>query len=676
MKKTAFCLLILVFFLPDLLAQDDTQKHFARQTSTPVIIDGVLNDSIWRKSEEINEFIVFQPGRLDQSLVQTSVKAAFDKKTLYVGFVCKDKEKDKIRALVKPRDGNIKTDDSVFILLDLFENIDNYFFFGVNTLGTQADGIIRKDGLMLNSEWNGDWEVRIQQSSDGWTAEIAINLTALMFVPEDGSSLGVSFSRVVPRLDSSFWTEPLDPAFRLSEMEGLGKLTLALVEKWVEAIPYVMVMSDREGTYIRAGIDVPLKFTNTISSQLTINPDFFTVEPDQEVFNLTRYELCLPEKREYFRKGLDKYQLLYEQLFYSKRIGDIYGGFAFFGEFGALDVSATSNQSIKNEEDTANFSVVRLNSRILGTSTVGLLAANKLINGQNFGTVGLDTHLSIFQNLSFKGQLALSYGDYGSENLTFSLFPSYETETFHFHIGYSQVGANFGDNANTVGYIWDDNRREVNSSLIKTFVMQKWGIEYIKYISNYDIFWGTDRTLRSWQIDQGLSLMKQNRFEVNIMHREEYKLFEEEFRNRATRLFIGLDTREWQLFNILLTFGYNFGRTFRLAEINKRLKITQKLFSEFAFQSFNHPCIGGNRTAKHWMIFVIRSTYNINRNIFLKGFFQYNELNKKSNLQIFLFYRFKQPAGMLQFGYQYGDPRYGVLGDKPQTLFVKCSYAF
>ena len=96
--------------------------------------------------------------------------------------------------------------------------------------------------------------------------------------------------------------------------------------------------------------------------------------------------------------------------------------------------------------------------------------------------------------------------------------------------------------------------------------MQKWGIEYIRYISNTNIFWGTQGILRSWHLNQGVSLLKQNMFELNVTHTQEYKLFEKEFRNSRTRLFMGFDTREWQLFNLILSMGRNYGQVFRLAE--------------------------------------------------------------------------------------------------------------
>jgi hypothetical protein len=288
----------------------------------------------------------------------------------------------------------------------------------------------------------------------------------------------------------------------------------------------------------------------------------------------------------------------------------------------------------------------------------------------------VNASFGVTEQLRVSGQFATSYGDYSDENITFSLVPSYNTETFHFHIGYIQVGKNFGENVNNVGYVWDDNRREIDSALDKAFVVQRGGIEHLKYSSAYNVFWGTDGTLRSWQIDQGFSLLKQNRFEINVMHTEEYKLFEQEFRNRRTRLFLGLDTREWQLFNIILTMGENYGRTFRLGELNKRFIVSRQFSFEYSLQFLTYPRIGGNRVDKQFMYHLLKVTHDFTQNLTFKGFVQYNEVIKKTNFQLHLLFRFRPPAGQLQFGLQKGSPLRGVVEDTPTALFIKCSYAF
>jgi len=92
--------------------------------------------------------------------------------------------------------------------------------------------------------------------------------------------------------------------------------------------------------------------------------------------------------------------------------------------------------------------------------------------------------------LQFTGQLAVSYGDHANDNIAFFLRPSYDSATGHFHVRYTHLGKYFGDNANAVAFIRDDNRREVDSALEKTFWIKSGPFERLEYGSNYNIYWG------------------------------------------------------------------------------------------------------------------------------------------------------------------------------------------
>jgi hypothetical protein len=678
---SAVLALFLVILLPLHGFQRETGTSFViRKESVGPVIDGVLSEALWNRTPELNHLLVLQPDRFTPEKIQTSVKVFLSENKLFVGLVCVDSEPEKIKAEISIRDGDIRVDDSLYVLLDLFENIDNYYFVAVNAAGTKTDGVVRKDGQVVNSQWNGDWEVAVQRTSQGWDAEFAIDLSTLMFLSTEGESFGLSVSRVVPRLDTSFWSEPMEPAFRAEDIQILDRLSVALAVKWIEAIPYIMPTVQEDGrTEIQVGIDIPFNFNPQVRSHITVNPDFFTVEPDRQVFNLTRYELDIPEQRTYLMDSSDIFGVSHEKLFYSKRLGDLYGGAKFHGRFGVFELSAMSNQAKKtpeSKEASANFSVLRLKSQLGKKSSLGILAANKAVGQENFGTAGLNAAFGLTDQLGISGQFAASHGKHSDENITFTIAPSYDTETFHFHAGFTHVGKNFGDNANSVGYVWDDNRREIDSVLEKSFVMQKWGIEFIRYTSRYNIYWGTQGTLRSWELNQGFSLLKQNMFELNVMHTQDFKLFEKEYRNNRTRLFMGFDTREWQLFNIILTMGKNFDQIFRLAELNKRFVISRQLSMEYVLQFLNTPHLGGNRSTKAWFFHLLKFTNTFSRKLSLEGFFQYSGEAEKTNVQLFLFYRFRGPSGLLQAGLQKGDPRYGLAEFSHTTFLIKCAYAF
>jgi hypothetical protein len=195
----------------------------------------------------------------------------------------------------------------------------------------------------------------------------------------------------------------------------------------------------------------------------------------------------------------------------------------------------------------------------------------------------------------------------------------------------------------------------------------------MRYTSRYNIFWTTDALLKSWEIDQGIALLKQNRFELRLDHTQEYKLFEKEFRNHRTRFFLGLDTKEWTLFNAIFSAGENFDNDFLLFELNKRHTIGQAFSFIYALQWLRTKFEERQQT---YQIHMLSADYKISNSLRLKGFFQVNSEIDKLNLQLFLFYRYKAPNCIFQVGYQRGDPRYRFVNEEQDTIFIKVLHEF
>jgi hypothetical protein len=83
-------------------------------------------------------------------------------------------------------------------------------------------------------------------------------------------------------------------------------------------------LEEKKSTDVEFGVDASYAFSQAVSGYLTVNPDFATVEADQEKINLTRFELNLPEKRNFFLEGSEIYRQRI-RLFYSRRVSDIHG---------------------------------------------------------------------------------------------------------------------------------------------------------------------------------------------------------------------------------------------------------------------------------------------------------------------------------------------------------------
>ncbi|NIM59849.1 MAG: hypothetical protein GTO16_13055 [Candidatus Aminicenantes bacterium] len=682
--------IVFIFLLFTILAksshpffnQEEIKEAIASKIDESIKVDGFLDESVWERAPEISDFIQFEPERGKPASLKTTVKILYDENFIYFGFLCYDPRPGRIAARMTKRDADLTDDDAVIVGLDTFYDRRNCYYFITNLLGTQHDGRITENGLTRETTWDGIWKSAGQKTDYGWSAEIAVDLSSLKYEPGKNKTWGFNVGRTVPRiLEWSFWTGPLESSTKVSQFGALRGLDLIRAEKKAQIIPHLISkIEEGEKSELEGGIDVRYAFSQMVSGNLTVNPDFATVEADQEQINLTRFELSLSEKRNFFLEGSEIYRQRI-RLFYSKRISDIYGGAKFYGKSGGYEFSGLSAQTKKDEslgEESANFTVFRLKKDIMKSSTIGFLAANKLVGGKNKGTAGIDTSLYFTDTFEFTGQFALSYGDYNKSNIAFFLRPSYDSATFHIHLRYTQLGRRFRDNANEVGFITDDNRHELDSRIEKIFWLKRWGFDRVEYNSNYNIYWGLDRNLRSWQIDQELSLDLQNKFSLDIELTSEYKaqddeLFEKDFRNHETEFELGYNTREWQHATISYGFGRNFDSDFQLIEGGFNYKLTRDFSLQYSLtRLIFEPDPEGETTWIH----VIRATNYFTNDLFVKVFYQINSAIDKKNIQVLFVYRFQPPFGSIQLAYQKGTARFGEKGTQGHTLFLKIAYMF
>ncbi|MFC2160628.1 DUF5916 domain-containing protein [Acidobacteriota bacterium] len=670
-----------------------------------IIIDGLLDESVWNRAPDASVFIQSHPDRDDPHKIQTTAKILYDETSLYISFLCYDSEPEKIIVGSIGKDIDLRATDSIYVLIDTVLDKNNYFYFALSVLGVKTDSQISKDGRTANYNWNGIWTSAIQKTDFGWTAELSIERSNFLNESEEIKRIGLSLSRVVPRLDSLFHSDQLDPAFNLDELKEIKELTLLSAseqrkaERRVEFTPYIMAgLESKKNGNLKAGVDIQFAFSRILSGHLAINPDYSTVEPDNERINLSPFELYFPEKRNFFMDGSNSNQQKFG-LFYSKRIGDIYGGVKLNRKFGASEFSFLSSQTKEGQyldEESANFSVLSLkNIKIFKSLSIGFTAANKLQGKENRGNAGIEVELDFTDRFKLLGQFALSYGDFKKNNEAFFVGPSYDSPTFHMHLFYKQIGKHFGDNANYVGFVPDDNRREFDAAINKTFLFKKGSFNQLRYISNYNLYLGMDGSLRSWQIDEGLFVdLRKSKFTLSILHTMEFKLNEyllepkivqipgkselvklyyKSFRNDRTQISSEFNNGEWKQFRLSASVGKNYGSPFQLFTISKKFELFKNFFSEYDFSYIFYTEENLHRSTS---IHLLKFTFYANENLFWKLFFQTNKERGKTNFQVMCIYKFKPPFGTIQLTYQEGQTLFEVRGPRNPTLILEIGYMF
>lgn len=645
----------------------------AGRAVTPPVIDGIIEDDEWAGASVAADFIQFEPQRGAPESHRTEARLLHDDATIYVAFQAWDDAP--IAAQLTNRDPDILQDDAFIILLDTFHDRQTAYYFAANALNTQADGRIANDGRTVDPLWDGTWQVAANRTDTGWTAEFAIPLNTIKYRSGDGVTWGINFGRSRrASLETSFWAGPLDNRQRVSQAGTVENLQVAAAPKPYQVIPYGLSIVPQEGeTDWQAGIDGRYEITSTSTAFGTFNPDYALIEADRERVNLTRFELSLPEKRQFFLESASNFRQRI-RTFYSRRIFDVTAGAQVLSKEGPWTITGLYTRAKpQDEEEDGDYGVVRV-QRDIGRSQVSVMGAGRYFDELGQGSIGLDTNLFFTDTFGMTGQLIQSFGEYDDGTLAGFIRPSYDSSTGHFHVRYTYMGRNFRENVNPIGFIRDDDRRELDSAVEKTFWPTGGAFERIEYDSNYNVYWATESsTMRSWKIDQGVDVQMRNRFSFGFDFSEEFKLFEKEFRNREYELEVGYNTREFES----VSFGYSFGKAFDsdfdLFEIAAAYKITEELAVEYELERLLLDPDPENETT--W-IHVVRATQFFTPDLFLKLFYQTNTSIDRNNIQLTFVYRYQPPFGTIQVAYQRGTAEFGERSEQGNTYFFKATTVF
>lgn len=670
----------LLFLITAIAVLQGQSGRFVRAVKfpKPPVIDGKIDEEVWQLAEEIEGFIQFEPQHGQPSPLRTVVRIGYGEEALYVAFTCYDPEPEGIAAAVIKRDGSLDDDDAVVVMLDTFNDNTTCTYFTTNSLGTQSDGKVADNGRSNNRRWDATWLSGAGRPLEGWTAEFAIPFRILKFEGGEDQTWGVNLGRFYPRRqEKSYWGGPLEDEWRVSQFGDLTYLDLQGMVERREIIPYALSQAEEGQTPEgKAGFDLRYRISSNLGADLTMNPDFATIEADVEQINLTRFELRIPEKRPFFLEGGELFHQRVQQ-FYSRRIGDIPWGAKLTGKVGTWDLALMGAQSEPTDDGSdgsdATYVVVRAKKDLFGPSNIGFLAANRTHGSDNQGSVGLDATLFFTEMLGATAQFVRAHGPRNDGATAWFLRPAFDNATSHFHVRYSHWGEELLENMNAVGFIRDDNRKEFDTNLSHTFWMQEGIVEEIDAGVNYNHYWSQAGVLRSWELDAECDVTFTSKWEIELSHNDEFERYEKDFRNRETKVELGYDDRAGRSAQISFGFGRNYESDLRLFGTHTTLKITEAWNSSY---SLTRLWLDPDPESEGTWIHVLRSSYYVNKDFYLKFFYQISSVINKHNVQAVLVWRFLPPFGSLQIAYQRGTSRFGTPSDQGHSLFTKLSWVF
>ena len=185
----------------------DANALRCRLTEQRLVIDGVLDESCWRRAEVATDFKLLDgQGRARE---QTECMVAYDADNLYIAFLCRESEVGEIRATHTQDDGPVWRDDCVEVFLDPAHDHRSYFHVIANFAGARFDEIGPR--YPNPSSWDAPWRVATRRFATGWTAEIAIPFRSMnRDMPMAGTVWGFNANRQEYRLlERSGWSETL-----------------------------------------------------------------------------------------------------------------------------------------------------------------------------------------------------------------------------------------------------------------------------------------------------------------------------------------------------------------------------------------------------------------------------------------------------------------------------------
>jgi hypothetical protein len=481
----------------------------------PPVIDGKLDDEVWRSAVVLKNFYQIQPGDNIAPSKPAEVLLGYDSKTWYIAFRCPD-EPGKVRATVSKRD-NIWEDDNVGMFIDTFNDQRKAYALFFNPLGIQADGTLTE----TNEDYSLDivMESKGEVTEDGYTVEIAIPFKSLRYDAGKGKLWGAHFFRRIKRFNNELnsWM-PIDRSKsswivqegHLAGFEGIlterqleiiPTLTLSQSGRRVRTLPNSRIIANPNlvdpGRMVNSapnfdpGLSVKLGITPNITLDFAANPDFAQVEADQPVITANqRFPIFFAEKRPFFLEGIDIFQTTIAAVHTRTIVDPDYAakltGKVGRNTFGLLLASDNAPGNFSDEEindpelfpsierfidKNAYIGVMRLKRDVGKESSVGFLATSYNFIEEHNQVAGFDGRFKLDKATTLTFQVL------GTHTRSHFYEPEIDQNVYRtgnglvYYAGLDYTGRNFGYNLEALGRTADyranvgfTRRRNTNSN--------------------------------------------------------------------------------------------------------------------------------------------------------------------------------------------------------------------
>jgi len=396
----------------------------------PPNIEEFLNGGSRGDMKRIDDFRQRNPGDGVPVSQKTSAWIGYSDKSFYAVFVCHAPARQ-VRARLSKRE-DLFSDDFVAVLLDTYHDRQHAYEFLVNPLGIQADGVEtegRGDDFSVDMLWNTEGRL----TPEGYIVVIGIPFHSLRFSPEQLQTWGLALARNIPTNNElSFWPYVSNKVEgfnqQLGTLKGLESISPgrniqfipygAFGQSHFLDIPNSGAPSFKSKTEFRGGMDAKAVIHDSLTLDVTVNPDFSQVESDDPQVTVNqRYEVQFPEKRPFFLEN-NGYFTTPENLFFSRRIADPEFGTRLTGKLGRWNLGLLGSddrapgqmldETDPNYGDRAKIGVLRAQREFGKQSNAGVFFSDREFAG-SFNRVGaVDTRLKLDEHWTLTAQAMTS----------------------------------------------------------------------------------------------------------------------------------------------------------------------------------------------------------------------------------------------------------------------------
>jgi hypothetical protein len=296
---------------------EEARRHLvARRTTGKIVLDGRLMEPDWQRAPVARDFAQVRPNYKATTAYPTDVRVLYDGEQLYIGAFNRDSAglMNELRMPDLRRDFEPPDNDTFGATIGSLGDRRTAVQFSTTPLGSQSDVQAFDGGDISNFNWDALWRVRTVRSDSGWTVEMALPWRSLRYAP-GLTSWDINFVRNTRRAAqwSAWMPYPRQfSSWRLTFAGVLDSLAPPPPRMNLRVRPYLLTntVSDRaarafNGSTGDVGGEVIWAPTANSVVEATVNTDFAQADVDRQVVNLTRFNVFLPERRQFFLENAD-----------------------------------------------------------------------------------------------------------------------------------------------------------------------------------------------------------------------------------------------------------------------------------------------------------------------------------------------------------------------------------